>query len=200
MIALAKPVVFPTYPARPVNGGPLPMARPKRGEWGYQAKVNEWRGLVHVPSLTVFNRHGKRMSIEGCFRAALESLDTEHEWLDCGMLERRVPVGRGSVLVLDIPLHRGTFAERLAEVSRIGMAWQPPDAPPGGTVLHFAGSGVVAADGAAAFWEALLEGNRRAGCELFEGVVAKRMDSRYPVQLRSAEEKFPFWVKHRWEW
>ena len=47
-----------TYPARPINGGPLEKARPKHGEWFYEPKYNGWRALVHVPTGTMFNRHG----------------------------------------------------------------------------------------------------------------------------------------------
>jgi len=28
----------PCYPARPVNGGPLPKAQPKHGDWRYEPK------------------------------------------------------------------------------------------------------------------------------------------------------------------
>ena len=40
--------------------------------------------------------------------------------------------------------------------------------------------------------------NRALGCEFWEGLVAKRNDSIYPRQRRSAELDFPFWMKHRW--
>ena len=32
----------------------------------------------------------------------------------------------------------------------------------------------------------------------YEGVVAKRAQSSYPVQLRDPEAPFPGWMKHRW--
>ena len=35
------------------------------------------------------------------------------------------------------------------------------------------------------------------GVRFFEGVVMKRADSPYPVQLRRAKEEFRCWVKHR---
>jgi hypothetical protein len=43
-----------TYPARPINGGPLPNARPKQGVWYYEPKYNGWRALVHIPTGTMF--------------------------------------------------------------------------------------------------------------------------------------------------
>ena len=49
-----------TYPARPLNGGPFDKAPPKRGAWAAEPKFNGWRALVHIPSGTIFNRHGER--------------------------------------------------------------------------------------------------------------------------------------------
>ena len=37
------------------------------------------------------------------------------------------------------------------------------------------------------------------GATYYEGIVAKRADSRYPLQLRSPSIEFPFWMKHRWQ-
>jgi len=37
-------------------------------------------------------------------------------------------------------------------------------------------------------------------CEFYEGLVAKRADSPYPLQLRSPDEEFSGWIKHRWQW
>jgi hypothetical protein len=50
---------------------------------------------------------------------------------------------------------------------------------------------------ALSFYQRLRDANRALGCEFFEGVVMKRADSPYPVQMCSATEKFRGWVKHR---
>ena len=50
---------------------------------------------------------------------------------------------------------------------------------------------------ALAFYQRLRAANRALGCDFFEGVVMKRADSIYPVQMRSATEEFCGWVKHR---
>ncbi len=39
-----------TYPARPINGGPLELAPPNPGRWCYEPKYNGWRALVHAPT------------------------------------------------------------------------------------------------------------------------------------------------------
>ena len=43
----------------------------------------------------------------------------------------------------------------------------------------------------------LRDANRALGCDFFESVVMKRVDSAYPVQFRSATEEFRGWAKHR---
>jgi len=68
-----KPI---TYPARPINGGPLDKAHAKHGEWFYEPKYNGWRALVHVPTGTMFNRHGQRLSIQQEFAKALANSRT----------------------------------------------------------------------------------------------------------------------------
>ena len=46
-------------------------------------------------------------------------------------------------------------------------------------------------------YQRLRVANRVLGCDFFEGVLMKRADSLYPVQLRSTTEEFRGWVKHR---
>jgi len=53
---------------------------------------------------------------------------------------------------------------------------------------------------AAEAWVTLRSANAWLGCEFYEGLVAKRADSLYPIQLRSPDEAFAGWIKHRWQW
>ncbi len=48
------------------------------------------------------------------------------------------------------------------------------------------------------FYRSLQRLNEQWHCPFYEGVVAKRADSVYPVQLRSPTLEFAGWVKHRW--
>jgi hypothetical protein len=213
---------IPTFPARPVNGGRLELALPKRGRWLYEPKINGWRVLVHAPSGTCFNRHGERLSIEREFAPVLErtkaAWDTAcadcktpaFEWLDCEGLERRIPVGKGSLVLLDLPLHPGDYDTRMQAIydgfiegCGIAESWKHEHfQPPENELLTLAY--VYAEDDSdtdmqpLAAWKRLKAANAALGCELFEGLVAKRRDSRYPVQLRRADEEFPGWMKHRW--
>ena len=50
---------------------------------------------------------------------------------------------------------------------------------------------------AVAFYQRLRAANRALRCDFFQGVVRKRAESPYPVQMRSATEEFRGWVRHR---
>ncbi len=63
-----------TYPARPIQGGRLELAPPKRGLWYAEPKMNGWRALIHTQSGTMWNRHGTLLTVADCFRPALAAL------------------------------------------------------------------------------------------------------------------------------
>ena len=95
-----------TYPARPIQGGRLDLAPPKRGLWYAEPKLNDWRAIIHTPTGTMWNRHGTRLTIADCFRPALAALAKLASrglvWADCEALERRHNLGRGTLVVLDV--------------------------------------------------------------------------------------------------
>lgn len=205
--------MIPSYPLRPANGGPLHLARPKRGQWTYEPKINGWRALVHAPTGRMWNRRGERLSIEREFAAVLEAIRTadlppEMEWLDCEALERRHALGRGSLVLLDyIPTDKATYDERQNALyaAMVGTLTPWPvehECPPEDRLLHFAytyeygDDPDICPDGA---WDRLQALNKHWNAEVFEGFVAKRIDSPYPRQLRSPNLESAHWVKHRWE-
>jgi len=49
------------------------------------------------------------------------------------------------------------------------------------------------------FYQRLKQLNAQWHCPFYEGVVAKRSDSPYPIQLRSAALEYTGWLKHRWK-
>lgn len=55
----------------------------------------------------------------------------------------------------------------------------------------------LAGDHAARLYHSLKQMNRELGAEFFEGLVMKRLDSPYPLQLRSSTEESRAWIKHR---
>jgi hypothetical protein len=222
----------PCYPARPVNGGPLPKARPKHGVWRYEPKLNGWRAWVHTPTGQMFNRENQPLSITAEFRPVLDRIVARRaagrcpDWLDVEALSRRVPVGKGSLILLDFwyDFAAGhTYDLRQQDIYGLFMAedgahapickmWaQEQMPPPENELLSFAytyedeaaqrerGATVIDPDlFPLAAWERLQQVNAALGCELFEGLVAKRADSIYPTQLRSSSQEFAYWMKHRW--
>ena len=199
-----------TYPARPIQGGRLELAPPKRGLWFAEPKYNGWRALVHCPSGTMWNRHGARLTIAHCFAEALDGLrDLSEEgflWADCEALERRHDVARGTLIVLDAisadPKFTPTYAERRAFLEslripqeRFSSGINAADARP--LLLT---TSVPACDHNAVleFYFGLKAANRRLGCEFFEGVVMKLGSAAYPVQSRSSTEECRALVKHKW--
>ena len=198
-----------TYPARPVQGGRLELAPAKRGVWFAEPKMNGWRALVHTQSSTMWNRHGNKLTIAHCFRDALEDLrglaDEGLLWADCEALERRHDVARGTLIVLDaIPAspaftpsytERRTFLESLGiPQERFSSGLHTGDERP---LLLTTSRRVCSHNESLAFYQSVKAANLRLGATFFEGVVMKRADSMYPVQLRNNTEECRSWVKHR---
>ena len=202
----AAPATPITYPARPIQGGKLDLAPRKIGVWYAEPKYNGWRALIHCPTGTMWNRHGKRLSISGEFGPALLELRrlVRHGliWADCEALERRHAIGRGSLIVLDWICETGapTYEQRrdflttFIETERLSLGEWPSF--PENAVLT---PPSIRDDGttALAFYRSLRDINRRLHADFFEGVVMKRGGSPYPVQLRSDSEECRALIKHR---
>ena len=197
-----------TYPARPIQGGRLELAPPKRGLWYAEPKLNGWRALIHTPTGTMWNRHGTLLTIADCFRPALASLARLASrglvWADCEALERRHNLGRGTLVVLDVVAESGapTYEQRrviLESLLRCDPVFDgdPSRKVPCGAVVLTPARRVDSHADALAYYQRLRDANHALGCVFFEGVVMKRTDSPYPVQLRSATEEFRGWCKHR---
>lgn len=204
----------PFYPARPMQGGQnfveLCSTLYADGQWVFEPKFNGWRAMLHVPTGAMFNRYNEPLSINGEFKAATQLIRNEFgyafamrggEWLDVEALERRHGRGQGSLVVIDAP----KFC--------IGTMKAPVPAPhslrsldlmmrfPSACIDHCASTDTVYSipsysDGPA-LWRELQDINRSLGIVFYEGVVAKRIASTYPIQLRSSKEETESWVKHR---
>lgn len=190
----------PTYPARPMSGGSFdksPLIPP--GEWCYTPKLNGWRVLVDSNYGTMWNRKGERLSIEDEFRDALQDLCefgvlAGIEWWDCEALERRHNIGKGSLIVLDYIATGVPFSERASFVS-----CYIPELDLSPSVQEFPTvSQVPLVDPGC--WNDLKQINKSLGCDFYEGLVAKRANSPYPIQLTSPEAVATSWIKYRWHW
>jgi len=176
---------------------------------GYaEPKSNGWRALIYTPSGTMWNRHGDLLTIAGCFRpplAALAKLAPQClVWADCEALERRHNLGRGTLVVLDFVPESGapTYEQRRAVLESLFpthpvFSGDTKHPVPCDVAVLTPNHRVASQADALAFYERLRAANRAFGCDFFEGVVMKRADSVYPMQLRSATEECRGWVKHR---
>ena len=196
----------PTFPARPIRGGKLELAPKKSGIWFAEPKYNGWRALVHTPTGAMWNRHGRRLTIERGFDAALGQLHPLAAaglvWADCEALERRHQIGRGSLVVLDWIPESGspTYEKRreflcgIVEPERLSTgAWESlPES------ASFLPPSIRDDENSVPdFYAGLKIINRRLRCDFFEGVVMKRGNAPYPMQLRSDTEECRATIKHR---
>lgn len=199
-----------TYPARPMAGGRLGlMPKPRVHFWS--AKLNGWRAPIHTPTGTMWNRHGQELTIADEFSQALESLSgCRLPWLDCEALERRHEIGCGSLIVLDqitpgLPANE-RHRQLIEEAHRLGWPLLRVGAKPEPNRVYLlfqvalsetSPSGKVSLD---VCWKEMQRLNQEWHAEFYEGLVAKRADSIYPIQLRHADAHCPYWIKHRWAW
>ena len=197
-----------TYPARPIQGGRLELAPPKRGLWYAEPKLNGWRALIHTPTGTMWNRHGALLTIADCFRPALAALTKFANrglvWADCEALERRHNLGPGTLVVLDVVPESGTpnYEQRRAMLEGVlpcdeVFAGGATRSVPINDVCLASTVRVECHADTLEFYQRLRSANRILGCDFFEGVVMKRADSLYPVQRRGSTEEFRGWCKHR---
>ena len=202
-----SPLTIPSFPGRPINGGDLMLAQPKIGRWSIEPKYNGWRALVHLPTGTMFNRHGKRLSIEKEFASAIavlrDALASVADWIDTEALERRHGIGRGTLMAFDfLPLSDRSFIypERRRHLSALPVLIA--DEQPANHHAYLVPSWEMQGEKSLHLWHRLQELNRQWNTtglnSFYEGLVMKRVESPYPLQLRNAEDETHYWMKHRW--
>jgi hypothetical protein len=138
----------------------------------------------------MFNRHGQRLSIQqefGCALAILRGLQLNNgagvvEWFDCEALERRHAIGQGALLVFDyISLAGEAYLHRkqsLAHALAVHDCRVQPHSDAPYSVGAFGSEELDALE----FYQRLKQLNVQWHCPLYEGVVAKRTDSLYPIR------------------
>ncbi len=112
-------------------------------------------------------------------------------------MARRHRLAAHTLVIFDAPLVPGPYAQRRqALIPYFELAPLDP--------RHLGAERVYLAPQLAGemqgWWQQLQQANEQCQAGFYEGVVAKRADSLYPVQLRSPEQVFAFWCKHRWAW
>lgn len=190
-----------SYPARPVNGGRLEDAPPKVGPWVYQPKIDDWRAIAHAPTRRIWNRHGQPMSISDDLADVLEILrHSSFDWLDIGVMERRNQLLRNSIVVfdtLDMPSfdHQQRRAHLEIAFEFLPLAFELARRKTDTQNQVFLVNQFNPLD----LWDLLQDENRQAGSAFYEGIVAKRTDKPYPIQLLSPNKETPWMIKHRFD-
>ncbi len=204
---------IPCFPARPLNGGPLAtalqlgMLNPAiYGDRRAEPKFNGWRALVHVPTGEMWNRHGQRLTIEGEFRYALDSLrplwnNDDIEWLDCEPLARRHGLMQGTLVVLDEVDFGMPYLARREKLAALLPRFERADLLDGKTQRPALLTPSYPLASAEHLYNQLAEENRALGLDglnsFYEGIVLKDASSLYPCNKISSDRTFAGWTKHR---
>lgn len=212
MIATTERTSLLSYPARPVNGGKLEYAPAKVGLWAWQPKIDDWRAVIHTPTRRVWNRHGEPSTVaqQGKLEVALDhlsGLSFAAEWLDVGIMENRHDMMRGSVVVFDV-MEGGSYSTRRTKLESmfqtlplasqlLGDSGQYRD----GVFLieHYVNADPLALYRALQAENAKLTAKFRRPLKFYEGLVAKKMDASYPLQMRSPKFETHTMQKHRFD-
>jgi hypothetical protein len=200
------------YPPAPLNGGPLEHAPAKVGEWSWQPKVDDWRGVIHTPTRTIWNQYGQLSSFTQTdkFTVALDRLATVSfaaEWLDVGLMENRHDLMRGCIIVLDLIEAGLVHWQRRARLSAI-FPTLPFDlsrllAETRGQVrdsvyLVSEWTNVENHTDALKREAWLRTENEIIGHKFYEGLVAKVRSSLYQFGTRP-KRQCATWIKHRFD-
>jgi len=200
--------LFIGYPPAPSNGGALSGAPPKLGEWVWQPKVDDWRGVLHLPTLRVWNQYGEESAIYGrgqlnavLFKFAALNLPRGWEWFDIGIMRNRHDMMHGSIIVFDVMDSSMIHCDRriALEDNFEELPLMPPFAQQDALYVVAEWRHLDLLGKTPLMLEASLkETNARIGQKFYEGLVAKRADAIYPIAFR-AKTKTPIWVKHRFD-
>ena len=198
---------IPSFPAYPINGGRIEAAPKKIGTWIYQPKIDDWHGVVHVPTGRVWNQYGQPSSIAEKFFAPLRLLQkSPFKWLDVGLMNNRHDMMRGCIVIFDV-IAPGPFIERRTGLEKVFADRILPMASElleHGSVhdqLFLINQTTEDEINPLPFWHRLQAENCNALLtkNFYEGVVAKRIDKPYPLQLRKPKEPTPWMMKHRFD-
>lgn len=200
-----SPTTCITFPIRPINGGKLELARPKRGRWVASTKLNGHRIVAHLPSLSTWNRRGEPYSLEDEFIPALKRLRDllpGVTWVDVEGLIRRHRIGLGTLVVIDvipIMLEGEDQLDMVYEDRRKYLEERLPVMPLEPALIQTNNVYLmpeVPWDQARSLYDTLKRLNH--GSEIpYEGIVAKRLDTKYSIQKLSETKESTDWVKHR---
>jgi len=190
------------YPMRPTMGGnTVPIMMFGRG-YIWEPKYNGWRMLVNVRTGVCYNRRGKESSVGDEFKKAIEWLMIRfgnYGWLDCEALARRHDQAKGTLIVFDAPnLADQPYPARVDGLKAIPVL--PVDQPLDPKFVNspvFRPPQYETHQGVSYIWRYMQAANVEMECDFYEGLVAKKIGSRYHKEYNSSSRESPDWVKFR---
>ncbi len=117
---------------------------------------------------------------------------------DCEALCRRHRLGQATLLVFDYISPSSEALRQRKELLAQSFPAHDYAQPPLPAKLYSVRSLDSGQIDPRALYGELRQLNAGWRCHFYEGLVAKRSRDQYPMQLRSPEEEFVGWVKHRW--
>lgn len=211
------------FPPAPSNGGALDATTPaKIGDWVWQPKIDDWRGVAHLPTRSVWNQYGQPSTVahQGKIADALEEMThritivtttnptSGFKLFDIGIMENRHDMMRNAIVVFDVMdtdmphVARRQLLETMFPALPVASELLRNGNIRGGAFLinewtpngRHEGGGIDPLR-----LQALLKDqNAQVGRKFYEGLVAKRADALYPMGTRP-KQKTDLWVKHRFD-
>ena len=193
-----------TYPQRAFGGGEFTVQRStecilfRDSPQYFSKKYNGWMALIHLPTETMFSRHGELLTIGDRFQKAVSEMAfSPFVWVVAEALERRHPLARGSLFIIDWITPELSMIQRHQSLCDWFGVHEYETKPQEDTVYLIQQS--EDSDEALRHqWDRMQRINEEWDCDFYEGFVATDAKSPYHYQLISPDKKSPHVIKYRW--
>lgn len=159
------------YPARP-SPSSLPAWSDCFHDWSIEPKANGWRVLIDQERMEVWNRKGKRSSLEYSVLKKVQNSKIKSRWLDCEWMGQRTKTGSGTLVIIDAcePMPYAERRNLFSHIEPMGFEVKSNALLRMPTYSH---------SKIKAVWKEMEFQNAKAGETIFEGFVMKK-DYSYP--------------------
>ena len=193
----------PPIPARPINGGRLELSPINLVNHSAELKLNGRRLVVSVSDWSVWNRHQEPFTAASECAGALAQMKKINSdfctHFDAEAIYGRHQLAKGSIVIFDyiaatLQRIKETYLDRRNRLEGLGIPLLPIDPSEWKeNTLYLEQRPNLSAS---ALYELSKLMNEKVRCLAYEGVVAKKVDSKYPFTPTPTKE-FPSWIKFR---
>jgi hypothetical protein len=205
-----------SYPPAPQNGGAIDLAPDKIGDWVWQPKIDDWRGVINTATGQIWNQYGQpsTVAMQGKITIAFAELQqmaaemplsfgSPKLW-DVGIMENRHDLMRGCIVIFDLmdtvyphKLRRTILEQAIPRSLPIAhRLLQNGQVKNEVFLINEWRSGEFSTP--LGLQMLLQRENALVGHKFYEGLVAKRRDVTYPAKS-APKQKTPYWIKHRFD-